>query len=743
MVTMDKIQNFKVFSLIYAILTFILCGIIMISSLISSKSKLMYEGDGSDLAVMPYEKGVYAIEVDYTSDCYGMVVVTPASDLDQWGASYANAFMPDYSNHVTSYLYVNQSGSQFEISVNPVQGDSYFAISHITVVRMGMRSATYESIRLFGVMLIIYLIISVIIILKKKDSNNNCAYLIVGLFLLTFISMIGFMQSYIPGGQDTEFHLARIASIAEGLNSGSFPVRIYSNFINDYGYPLGIMYGDLFLYPSAILHFLGMPLWETYVFYVAMISALTSAISCYSFGKMIDNWKIGLIGSVIYTLSIWRLNDVYIRAAAGEYAAMAFLPLVILGFYQLFSDKEDVDARKTFLYLGTGYFGLIQTHMLTSIVTTVFLVIIGLCLCKRVLYVNKILLIIKSATTAILANLCFIIPMLDYYKTYDLSVEHQSTNIQSQGAYLSQLFMTTGDYTGPSSAITDSYGIQGEMPLGIGLSMLLILAVLILVIFIDPNSRYRKVFNVCCVVAIVSIWMSSCYFPYDYISRNIGFVARIINRVQFPWRYSVVTTITLTVAAVFLLKYFSEKEKNYYLLASVVIVIVTVCQAISFISERLAASDYYIDAECSDQIAASLIDNDTLYWMQGMVREDLVSREIDVSSEDISATISKEKIPTWEIYFTNSSEIEGWIEPPILSFKGYHAYYEGQELEVSSGDNFRLRVEIPLDSEGVITIRFKEPFVWRLGEIISLITWIMILMYMFKVKKNKVQNIAS
>lgn len=731
-------------SLIYWGIAFLGCVLLFVSDAFFSGSKVMYDGDGSDLSILSYERGVYAIDVDYSSDCYGMISLTPSSDLDQWGASYKNAFMPDYSNHVTSYLYINQSDSQFEIAIYPVQESDSFNVSHVCVVRMRVRSAVYRAFRMFVCFLVIYLISYVIFELRKgtKDKNNiNNRLLIFGMFLLTLISMMGFMQSYIPGGQDAEFHLARIASIAEVISSGSFPVRIYPCFVNDYGYPLGIMYGDMFLYPSALLHLIGMPLWKSYVFYVAMISAITVIIANYSFGEMTGDRNIGFIGSVIYTLSIWRLNDVYIRAAAGEYAAMAFLPLVVLGFYKLFSNIDEDDKKrddnKVLLYLVIGYFGLIQTHMLTTIITTVFLSVIGIALCRRILVKSKLMLILKSAGIAFLANLCFIIPVIDYYRSYDLAVEHQSVNIQDQGAYLSQLFMTGGLFSGGSYSLQESYGINGEMPLGIGLTMLIILGILLFVIIIDNKNKYRTILGICGVVAMISIWMSTCYFPYDFIARRIGFLARIINRVQFPWRYSVITTMALSVASVFLIKYFKEKERTQFLIISVSLLLITVVQAVSFISERLETNEYYISADCVDQIAASLIDNDTLYWIQGMSRDDLDSREIITSSEAIKGLVIREEVSSVDIAFSNTSDSNGWIEPPILAYKGYHAYYQGDELQIQEGDNYRIRVEVPSADDGVISIRFIEPMIWRIGEVISLLTWILVAVWVLRCSKSR------
>lgn len=721
-----KKLGLKKFSLIYFAAVIAVCLLAAIIGRATSGSVYVYQGDGSNMTGMELSKGVYSIDVDYVSDCYGMVTVNPSSELDQWGAFYANAFMPDYTNHVTSTIYVNQSGARFDIGVYPVAEGS-FNVSNVSVVRSGSLSATYNALRLLGFLIVLYLVIVVIWILRSKEYGKNRRVITTGLLLLIFVSMIGFMESYIPGGQDAEFHLARIASLSDGLRSGSFPVRIYDNFANDYGYPLGVLYGDLFLYPSAILHVLGMPLWKSYVFYVVLMSALTAVISWFCLGEMTEDLNIGFVGSVIYTLSIWRLNDIYIRAAAGEYGAMAFLPLIVLGFYQLFRDTQEKKNRRTFLYLVVGYFGVIQTHMLTSITVTVFLVVIGLCLCKRILKMSKIILVLKAAGVALLANLCFIVPMLDYYGTFDLTVEHQTTNIQSQGAYLSQLFSTAGNYNdGISASIADSYGISGEMPLGIGLSMLLILIVLILVVLTDPKSKYRTTFIVSGVVSLISLWMSTCYFPYDFISRKLSFLARIINRVQFPWRYSVITTFALTVAAVFLLKYFKDKEKNLFVLVASLVMIITVCQAVSFMSERINQNETVVNALCTDQIASPMIDNDTLYWIQGMSKDNLTSRDITVSGDGITAQITGMNVPKWTISFTNSTGAEGYIEPPILAFKGYHAYYEGKEISVSPGDNYRIRVSVPAVSDGVISIKFKEPVLWRIAEIVSVVTWILL-----------------
>ena len=87
------------------------------------------------------------------------------------------------------------------------------------------------------------------------------------LFVIWFIADIPFMMSYLPvatTGHDLIFHLYRIEGIAQGLIEGQFPVRMQTVQAAGYGYPVSIMYGDIFLYPVALLVILGMSINNAY-----------------------------------------------------------------------------------------------------------------------------------------------------------------------------------------------------------------------------------------------------------------------------------------------------------------------------------------------------------------------------------------------------------------------------------------------------------------------------------------------
>ncbi len=49
----------------------------------------------------------------------------------------------------------------------------------------------------------------------------------------------------ISRGHDLLFHFMRIEGLAEETRLNSFPVRLFSLWMDGYGYPISIYYGDL------------------------------------------------------------------------------------------------------------------------------------------------------------------------------------------------------------------------------------------------------------------------------------------------------------------------------------------------------------------------------------------------------------------------------------------------------------------------------------------------------------------
>lgn len=159
---------------------------------------------------------------------------------------------------------------------------------------------------------------------------------------------------YLVRGHDIRFHLMRIEALKDGLLSGAFPVKIQPTWLNGNGYPVSILYPDLFLYIPALLRLLGLSLQTVYKIYIMLINGVTIGFSYWSFRRMSGRRALGLLGSFIYTLSIYRLTNIYTRAAVGEYTAMAFLPLVLYAMWRIYKEE---DLQKNLISI-TGYYWL-------------------------------------------------------------------------------------------------------------------------------------------------------------------------------------------------------------------------------------------------------------------------------------------------------------------------------------------------------------------------------------------------
>ena len=95
-----------------------------------------------------------------------------------------------------------------------------------------------------------------------RMKSINYTRLINVLFIILTTAVLCFMlfEDDIFIGHDLRFHMNRIVGIKEALMDHQFPPKIYPYTNNGYGYASPIFYCDLFLYPFAILYYLGMQL---------------------------------------------------------------------------------------------------------------------------------------------------------------------------------------------------------------------------------------------------------------------------------------------------------------------------------------------------------------------------------------------------------------------------------------------------------------------------------------------------
>lgn len=553
-----------------------------------------------------------------------------------------------------------------------------------------------------------------------------------GYILLFLLVSYPVMNDFLIRGHDIYFHIMRIEGMAEGLRGGQFPVRIQPVWFGGFGYACPVFYGDLFLYIPALLRLLGMPLQSAYKAYVLLCNLGTVVIAGYSFGGIFKNRHMGMLGSALYSLSIYRLMNVYVRASMGEYTGMMLLPLLLYAVVLLLDREQDKQSlKKGGLLLGLSMAGIIQSHILTCEIVVFVLGFICLLYIKRIFTLPVIKAGVKAVLIAAGLSVWFLVPFCDYMLTGKYNVNafnggHRlEAQIQQYGVFVSQLGNLFHIASGEN--LSREAGTRGEMSLGIGIGLTAALfGFLVLSAWLKEEKKQRewKIARAACLASVLSLWMMTVHFPWDFLRRSNVLMRYLIVNIQFPWRMGIIATLALTLlwCCIGVLVYQKFGSRLFGALLGGLLLI-TGISAVYFMDNLLDVGEVlHID---SYQEMDTYVKSGNEYLPVNTVPEDLkrenlvVEDGLELSGYEIEGT-------TIRFSCTNTTEIDKIMEIPLLYYRGYEAVLENgqgrQTIEVYSGTNNAARMVIGPQTEGTITVSYQEPLYWRLAELVSALT---------------------
>ena len=262
---------------------------------------------------------------------------------------------------------------------------------------------------------------------------------------IALLSSLPLFMSKLADGHDCAFHLMRIEALADGLARGVFPLRLSALHLDGWGYPASVYYGDLLLYIPALLRLAGFSVTGAYKAYVFFINLSTAAAGLFCFSRIAGDAKRGALLSLVYCTAGYRLMDLYVRMAVGEYTAMLFLLPVLAGLWDLLA--EDPRGRRLAAdaaLLALGFAGLVTCHLISTELALAACVLVCACLPWRALRPRGLSAILMGAAGALLLAAFFAVPLLDYLKNVPVSITSvpnpNAQRIRVEGAHAAQLF---------------------------------------------------------------------------------------------------------------------------------------------------------------------------------------------------------------------------------------------------------------------------------------------------------------
>lgn len=545
----------------------------------------------------------------------------------------------------------------------------------------------------------------------------------VGVAVTTVVASIPLFSYYLLTGHDLPFHLLRIEGIKDGLLGGQFPVRIQPGWFDGQGYAASVFYGDLFLYFPAAMRAFGFPLQTAYKTFVVLVNLVTCAGACYCFDRICGNKYAALAGSIVYTLTPYRLGNIYIRAAVGEYTAMVFLPFIAAGlFAALRKESSPRSVKESVFLLTVGFSGIIQSHMITCEMTAFFTILVCAVFVRRIFAEGRWKVLLCGALLTLGINLWFILPFLEYSFSGRFQVVQVGgmPQIQTYCAFVSQLFDVFPNGSGSAYSVYERLQGNRAMPLTVGFILMWSVGAFVLYCVQQKKQEEERTLGIlCALLAGLALWMATIVFPWDSLAEAGKIPALLIRNLQYGWRMLSMASILLSIMTVCLVSMLDRRNHSYGRL-----LIGTYCAAglllggwMTSVMMRDGTEEIYRDRSEVKEEYVTLLE----YVPNGTNRERFVET-MPVPGEGITIQEYGNDRGNVRIRVENLRDSEGSVLLPVLNYDGYAAKnMQGEGLEIQNGDNNRIQLVIPAGYVGEITVRFEEPFLWRVGEGISLI----------------------
>ena len=639
-------------------------------------------------------------------------------------AIHADAvILDDCHRTVTTRLWVGYGAKMRDLTATLTYGEGQLYLYGITLTEQPI----YRATRLVGFVLLAALLDLALLLLFACGDENAPArrrkyavpLVLAGIALLASLPLF---SNYLYFGHDLDYHLQRITAMAAELSYGQFPVRLTTDSLNGYGYANPLCYCELFLTLPALLYNAWLPLRTCYQVYIFAVTLATAAIAYYSFGTITASRKLGLLGAGLYTLSCYRMVCIYVRAAVGEYTAIAFLPLILAGLYNIYTTEKPRFAQ--WAPMAFGMAALVQCHLLSCELIALLLVVFCLLRLRETLSPARLLAWLKAALLALALSAWYFFPFLISTREINLMVNGPLIGkIQGQGTYLVQLFSPFGcGYGGTADGTSNDMTLTFGLPLAVGF-MLVIYCLLRRERWRQQETlrRMQTAFG----FAMLTLVLSLRVFPWDGVQNWLGRAAgKMAGMFQYPWRFLSLATVLLCLAVLLAVQLLQEKNVRLAkgaaaALAACALLTVGVVQ--TQITTGMSEQAYNVFLNRQPNATTGVGE----YLIDGTSGYETIWAQPKPGSEELQL-LSYEK-RGGKAYLTVENDGDAAdISVPIFNYGHYYAVDEatGDAYALGTGENARITLNIPAGYTGTIVIAYHAPVYWRAFELVSLLALI-------------------
>ncbi|MCI8590093.1 MAG: hypothetical protein HFE77_05210 [Clostridiales bacterium] len=351
---------------------------------------------------------------------------------------------------------------------------------------------------------------------------------VLGIIAAALLLMLPLFLGPERNGYDSLFHVANVDKLYENLQINPlFPCPI----VKDVGYHLG--YGTYLFYPP-LAHFIAAYLnfitHDTIVsiqiaqFLFLALSGLTMYLTSF---RISHKQSASFISALIYMFFPYHMTDIYVRDAFSECALYVFLPLIVLGLYELYSPATANARFRFYVCFIIGYCGGMLSHLTLMIPFTVLVVLFLLIRIKDTIKKERLIPLIIAGCLVLAITSPFWTNVLTYKLHGGYSVFENDTMYQGIEWY----------------GLTFShYSILHQRDL---VEMKYFIPIPVFIMLLATLTRIHKqtkthwlLLSFC----VLTFGLTTVYWPWEHMPS-------LIKMVQFPSRFQVFMFVFLALLA--------------------------------------------------------------------------------------------------------------------------------------------------------------------------------------------------
>lgn len=544
-----------------------------------------------------------------------------------------------------------------------------------------------------------------------------------GIFFIVLVLITLFMM-YCNGssssyqGYDFYFHYRRLHTLIDSLREGTYPFYIdYSN-VDGYGYFTKGFYPDVVLVPFAIIGLFT----STFVAYDVMIFTMTVLCGVLTYNAVNFIFKssyVAILTSILYTFAVYRLYDVYQRGALGESLSFTFLPIIFLGLYHIIKG----DYKKWYI-LAIGYSLLIFTHLISSVLMFITLIIIlGMSYKSLMEEPKRIGFLFLAGIVTVIITSYYTFPLFEQLASNSFLFEKAAKAGYGKVGFDIVLYGFVSGLFYPYKYIWSGVGV-------------ILTALIFLRFFIRKiSSKTLKWVDMGVIVGILFIISSSKIFPWG------TFPFSLIGFIQFPWRLYEFSSLFFALAGSY---YLSLLFTNYKSRSLAFVIIIFSTLLTTYISSENYKNLFHLDVlrsyvgesdeNPSFQNRYHLIGAEYFPTRIGAIDytfdrgEKVEFKNIDT---DVSNIERNKYITSFDVCVNSSDS----ITLPLIYYKGYNVTLNGMNLLVDQGETGLVKVSI--DKSGRVEASYKGTTIQKVSFYISVLSSLLLIGFILITNKRK------